>query len=103
MLDSLTLDPNRQVYEDGVWKYPLMQTGRPQRPILKADEGSRISLRDLEQPYKSIFYGLLIISAAIAANLYFKGNREEVFDALTKSTIEEKTTEQPSGNLPLRE
>ena len=54
---------------------------------------SLISLRDWEQPYKSLFYGILIITAAIAANLYFESAREKVYDALTKSTIEEKTIE----------
>lgn len=99
--NSFTLNPNRQVYEGGVWKYPLMKAGGHQRQISRdSDEQPRISLRDWEQPYKSIFYVVLIGLAAIAANMYFEDAREKVFDALTKSTIEEKTFEQPSRNLP---
>jgi len=91
--NSLTLNPDQQVYENGVLKYPLMKTGGTQRPGLRSEEMSGISLRDWEQPYKSLFYGILIITAAIAANLYFESAREKVYDALTKSTIEEKTIE----------
>jgi len=92
--DSLTLDPNRQVYEGGLWRYPLMKTGRCQGLGLGAEEQPRISLRDLEQPYKSIVYFVLIpLITAAAINLCFDDVRKEVFDALTKSTIEEKTIE----------
>ena len=92
--NSLTLNPDQQVYENGVLKYPLMKTGRCQGSRLGAEEQPRISLRDLEQPYKSIVYFVLIpLITAAAINLCFDDVRKEVFDALTKSTIEEKTIE----------
>ena len=100
--NSLTLNPDQQVYEDGVLRYPLMKVGESRTPVLRrSDDRSGISLRNLEQPYKSIFYGVLILSAAIAINLYFKSAKEEVYNALTKQTIEEKTIEQTKQPIQL--